>query len=717
MNRERPGLLSRREWLKYTALSSAAAVTSGKAARAAVCADQTPIEIHEVENTGCGMREDMPLSPLILNPFSELLPVPKAMASGWRRIDGTLDPQASDAWYCRPYPGRPNGGVIVPSKDLGCQDSMGDRTRGENLPRGGTHQLWPGTPGTACQNYPDPILYHIRIQVSEHRVTDSLVRPLVRGRGIPAGDRKLPKSAIYGYNNTFAGAMINAEYGRPVCVRFENDLDLNPHCLDRQNFGAPDWGFLTHLHNGHTAPESDGNPSHLSENEGAYHPAEWSDNLYLMYPAGGDDREKQSFLWFHDHRMHHTGANIYKGMLGLMLHYDPKIDSGDERTGLRLPGVRRNNSAGTFDVDYDVPLALYDCALDDGDVRHRDQHIPKGNLCDRSHPEWWGKLFYRHQNNHGFVGDIFTVNGKAYPVLHVKRRKYRLRFLGASVARCYELWLMKGQIGAFPGQQGQWNFVTNSGGSLVRSRGQQCMRMTQIAVDGGLLPNAIVRDSCEIWPAKRREFVVDFTKYLDGSPTSKGDVIYLANTMQMPDGRKPVFSGEGEFDEKYCVPMLKIVIGDDAPDHSVMPAHGSPLRQMPPYLPTAVRQKARFELSRGDGGGDEGQWVINGLAYDPLRPLHKVKLNSAEVWTVENGGGGWTHPMHIHQEEHRTLSRRSSRRSHPDDTGKEDVIALDAGEEVTIYRKFRTFAGKYVAHCHNLAHEDHKMMFGWIIEP
>jgi FtsP/CotA-like multicopper oxidase with cupredoxin domain len=27
----------------------------------------------------------------------------------------------------------------------------------------------------------------------------------------------------------------------------------------------------------------------------------------------------------------------------------------------------------------------------------------------------------------------------------------------------------------------------------------------------------------------------------------------------------------------------------------------------------------------------------------------------------------------------------------------------------------RTFTGPYVAHCHNLAHEDHAMMFGWTI--
>jgi FtsP/CotA-like multicopper oxidase with cupredoxin domain len=50
---------------------------------------------------------------------------------------------------------------------------------------------------------------------------------------------------------------------------------------------------------------------------------------------------------------------------------------------------------------------------------------------------------------------------------------------------------------------------------------------------------------------------------------------------------------------------------------------------------------------------------------------------------------------------------------HPDDLGREDVIALGPSETVVLYRNFRTFNGPYVAHCHNLAHEDHAMMFGW----
>jgi len=77
--------------------------------------------------------------------------------------------------------------------------------------------------------------------------------------------------------------------------------------------------------------------------------------------------------------------------------------------------------------------------------------------------------------------------------------------------------------------------------------------------------------------------------------------------------------------------------------------------------------------------------------------------------------------MHIHMEEHQVTARTSglgiaSRPPHPEDPlGKEDVIAREPSEQTTIYRGFRTFLGNYVAHCHNLAHEDHNMMFGWCI--
>ena len=161
--------------------------------------------------------------------------------------------------------------------------------------------------------------------------------------------------------------------------------------LDRQDFGSPDYSFLTHLHNAHTAPESDGNP-HYSMRYGprdkGYRPGQWVDNLYLNWPADGNAREKQSFFWFHDHRMDHTGSNVYKGLVGLYPIYDPVLDNGNEAdtTGLQLPGVKKNNKDGSFDVDYDIPLAFYDCRLDDGVTTHQDIHDGMGEFPDGREP-------------------------------------------------------------------------------------------------------------------------------------------------------------------------------------------------------------------------------------------------------------------------------------------------------------------------------------------
>jgi FtsP/CotA-like multicopper oxidase with cupredoxin domain len=277
---------------------------------------------------------------------------------------------------------------------------------------------------------------------------------------------------------------------------------------------------------------------------------------------------------------------------------------------------------------------------------------------------------------------------------------------------------MTGHPQAAPGVQGQYQLPD----------GQQCMRFTQIASEGGLLPSPVVRNSFKLWPAKRREFIVDFTQYQDQSRTDKYDEIYLVNCLEMTDGRKP------DDDSGYRVPMMKFVIVDDADtvveDNSVIPAY---LRALPDVRMDGQRRS--FELQRG-GSSDgtlftkENEWLINDLPFQACVPLACPRQDGpsgpGEIWTLKNGGGGWVHPMHIHMEEHQVLSRNGvptpKITSGPidadiDDFGKEDTIALGPGDEVVMFRRFRTFVGPYVAHCHNLQHEDHSMMFGWSIVP
>jgi FtsP/CotA-like multicopper oxidase with cupredoxin domain len=667
--------------------------------------------------------EAFPVSPLILNPFTDALVIPQALRPLSPADVAALDPP--------PGPG------------VGQQNSFGDET----------HQLWPDAIG-----FPDPIVYKIDVLTRQHSFTTSQVLPInalgqptqsfdANGNTFPAGTvRNLPPSVIYGFNGTFPGPMINNEYGKPALVRFTNRLDENPLNVDRQDYGDPELRFLTHLHNAHTAPESDGNPHYaflFGPKDHGFPLHSFVDQLYLNWPAGNDSREKQSFFWFHDHVMDFTGANVYKGMVGLFPIYDPEnnLDAGDETQGLRLPGVRTNHADGSFDVEYDIPLAIYDVRMDDGVTIHKDFHDGLGEFPaagnPRTHPEWWGKSFFKHFPNHGFVGDIFTVNGTAYPVLEVKRRKYRFRFLDCSISRIYELQLMTSTAGPKSARdlgyateedlQGQWRIED----------GQQAMNFTQIASDGGLLPFPLTRDTFELWPAKRREHIVDFTRYKDGSPTKKGDVIYLTNVMKMPTGRMWSNSTRFSPDPNYKIPIMKIVIGDDAPDNSVLPGPTKKLRDLPP-LPanwqTLLDDRLIFEVQWGSAGG-ELEWLINGKPFDPTIELLSLKnrdghqypatpkKNSFNLWEIRNGGGGWVHPIHLHMEEHRTVMRNNKDTTvtpdpgHPDDISREDLVALDPSESTILYRGFRDFVGPYVAHCHNLMHEDHAMMFGWTIVP
>ena len=305
---------------------------------------------------------------------------------------------------------------------------------------------------------------------------------------------------------------------------------------------------------------------------------------------------------------------------------------------------------------------------------HEDVHDGMGEFPaagnPKTHPKWWGKTFYKHFPNHGFVGDIFTVNGTAYPTLVVKRRKYRFRFLDASVARIYEFKLMASTQG--PKSSASLGYIGDElEGQYRIPDGQQCMKFTQIASDGGLLPFALMRDSFELWPAKRREVIVDFTRYQDGTPTTKGDVIYLTNVMKMPNGRMWTNSSRFTPDPAYKVPVLKFVIGDAAPPERQPKSRAATARApaaaqqlaVPAGQPARLRGQAGQRSAATPSGSSTGSLRPAEGRHQPDEPgrqdaaRRQQKKNSFNLWEIRNGGGGWVHPFHLHMEEHRTVMR------------------------------------------------------------
>src|SRR3954453_19754519 len=145
--------------------------------------------------------EAFPTSPLILSPFNEPLPIPKAMAPV---------PKANvDGWESPPGPDNQDFVTGAPAH---------------------THQLWPGA--APVTDYPLPLVYRIKLEVAGHDFTSSSVQPIdsIGGDTVPPGTgntrpRKLASSTIYGYNGTFPGPMINFEYRKPALGRLENHLE------------------------------------------------------------------------------------------------------------------------------------------------------------------------------------------------------------------------------------------------------------------------------------------------------------------------------------------------------------------------------------------------------------------------------------------------------------------------------------------------------------
>jgi hypothetical protein len=147
-------------------------------------------------------------------------------------------------------------------------------------------------------------------------------------------------------------------------------------------------------------------------------------------------------------------------------------------------------------------------------------------------------------------------------------------------------------------------------------------------------------------------------------------------------------------------------------DRAAQTVNGIDLNQATHHTMEFVRSQAQ--------GGHGTPWAIevDGGDADRMYP-HRVSAlvhGDLGVWTIK-GGGGWTHPVHIHFEEGMILTRMGK---YPPDWelyGKKDMYRIgpenDSGGIIEIAYRARDFLGDYVMHCHNTMHEDHAMLLRW----
>ena len=93
------------------------------------------------------------------------------------------------------------------------------------------------------------------------------------------------------------------------------------------------------------------------------------------------------------------------------------------------------------------------------------------------------------------------------------------------------------------------------------------------------------------------------------------------------------------------------------------------------------------------------------------------EVGTLEIWTLRNGGNGWSHPVHVHFEEGILLSRGGRTPPEWERWARKDMYRIgnriDSSPEVQLAIRIREFGGTYVEHCHNTTHEDTAMLLRW----
>jgi FtsP/CotA-like multicopper oxidase with cupredoxin domain len=299
-----------------------------------------------------------------------------------------------------------------------------------------------------------------------------------------------------------------------------------------------------------------------------------------------------------------------------------------------------------------------------------------------------GSLIYNDNSESGVYGDVLLVNGVPWPEMIVERRKYRFRFLNASVSRSYH-----------------WQLLA----------GSSAVPMTVIGTDAGLVPKPQVVSSFRHGMAERYEVVIDFAKYPDNTLLTLTNLLPKNNIDY--DGVKQAMRfrvrGDATSTENNSIPAYW---ADAVPPAECMTFTEAALKEQ------GVHER-EFKFIRTNG-----RWTINGETWENVidsaykHCMAELDEGDVEIWQLSNLSGGWFHPVHIHLVDFQILSRTRDGLAvpvHAHEKGPKDVVYVGENETVRVAMRFEgpsagegwaTPHGRYMMHCHNLVHEDHDMM-------
>ncbi|KAJ8477404.1 hypothetical protein OPV22_021131 [Ensete ventricosum] len=231
--------------------------------------------------------------------------------------------------------------------------------------------------------------------------------------------RDLPPTRVFAYglsqdSATVPGPTIEAIRGVPTHVTWTNHLpsrhilpwDPSIPTARASSGGVP---TVVHLHGGVQPPASDGSAiAWFTADFAAVGPA-FAGSSFVYF-----NRQPPGCLWYHDHAMGLTRANLLAGLFGVYTIRSPELERP-----LGLP----------YGPTFDRSLVLFDRAFrTDGSI-----YMNTTGNNPSIHPEWQPEYF----------GTAIIVNGKAWPYLRVSRRRYRFRIINSSNARFFRLFFSR----------------------------------------------------------------------------------------------------------------------------------------------------------------------------------------------------------------------------------------------------------------------------------
>jgi bilirubin oxidase len=457
--------------------------------------------------------------------------------------------------------------------------------------------------------------------------------------------------------------------------------------------------IVTHLHGGESQQESDGYPEAWYLPDAANIPAGYASvgSKYAKFKRRFRRQEGPKWkpgtavfqyandqpaatMWFHDHTLGMTRANVYAGPAGFYM----------------LRGGGRDLPKRVLPRD-EIPIAIQDRSFNaDGSLFYPasreffdDFAGPYIGQGGSDVPPIW---------NPEFFGNAMVTNGRTWPVHEVEQRRYRLRFLNGCNSRFLILKLVANRLASRPAQP--------------------ALPLWQIGADGGFLPKPVQLDQLLMGPAERADVIVDF------NDVPVGTELYLIN--EGPD--EPFGGGVPGTDFPPADPrttgqVMKFVVG---------PRSGQDTSSPPGQLDLpAPRRLGRARKTRQVSLNEEVSTVLAGVgpieadlgtltkSGDEGVPLgwdeaitDKPRQGVTEIWELHNFTAD-AHPIHIHEIQFQVLDRRlfggAKRGAESWERGLKDTVIAYPGEITRLKAKFDR-AGLFVWHCHILEHEDNEMM-------